>query len=231
MGDSNALLMNEFSLEDVQFSKIRRNKMGGKAVYININNNRVRLQFPNMRAPFGLSAYTDEATKKTSYSLDLSFDPEVKEFQELMESIDEKVLSTVTSNSKEWLGKQFNESVIREALYKPMVKPSTKGDYPATVKLKVLVDNGTGKFVPEAYNMKTHELVDVDTIEKGQRVHCIVEFSQIWFIDNKFGVSLRLLQVALEPSRKLPSFAFRGLPDGVEEEEVEYEEFEEEVDA
>lgn len=206
--------------------------MGGKAVYINVNNNRLRLQFPCMRAPFGLSTYTDEATKKTSYSLDLSLDPEVKEFQDFMEELDEKVLTTVASNSKEWLGKQFNESVIREALYKPMVKPSTKGEYPSTIKLKVLVDNGSGKFVPEAYNMKTQEPVEVDSIEKGQRVHCIVEFSQIWFIDNKFGVSLRLLQVALEPSRKLPSFAFRGLPSGGDEdEEIEYEEVEEEVDA
>jgi hypothetical protein len=34
---------------------------------------------------------------------------------------------------------------------------------------------------------------------------------QIWFIDNKFGVTVRLQQGLLEPSAKLPSFAFIGV--------------------
>jgi hypothetical protein len=40
---------------------------------------------------------------------------------------------------------------------------------------------------------------------------CIVDFNQIWFIDNKFGVSVRLSQVLCEKSQKLPSFAFQGV--------------------
>ena len=36
----------------------------------------------------------------------------------------------------------------------------------------------------------------------------IVEISSIWFVDGKFGVSLRLQQVMVEPSAKLPAFAF-----------------------
>ena len=34
------------------------------------------IQFPFMRSPFGLSAFTDEGTGRTTYSLDLSFDPD-----------------------------------------------------------------------------------------------------------------------------------------------------------
>jgi len=36
----------------------------------------------------------------------------------------------------------------------------------------------------------------------------IIEFNSIWFVDSKFGVSLRLQQVMVEPSAKLPAFAF-----------------------
>ena len=42
---------------------------------------------------------------------------------------------------------------------------------------------------------------------------CIVEINQLWFIDNKFGVSVRLSQVLCGESTKLPSFAFQGLDD------------------
>jgi hypothetical protein len=113
-----------------------------------------------------------------------------------------------------------------------LVRPG-KGEWPATLKLKILVDNKTGNFIPEAYNTRRDQ-VSLDSLEKGQKVMAIVDINQIWFIDNKFGVTVRLQQCLLEPSKKLPSFAFQGVCEPGEnefEEEVEYEEVEEEVDA
>jgi hypothetical protein len=77
------------------------------------------------------------------------------------------------------------------------------------MKLKILTKSD-GSFVPEAYNMQ-RESVSLDTIEKGQKVLAIIDLNQIWFIDNKFGVTIRLQQVLLEQSEKLPSFAFQGI--------------------
>lgn len=224
--------MTDFDSSAVCFSKIRKNKMGGKAVYLNgAGNSKVYLQMPYMRAPYGLGSYTDENTKKTTYSLDLSLDtndPSAAMVLDKMQALDELVVNTVAKNSEEWLGKKYNLAVMKEALYKPIVRPS-KGDYPATMKLKVLVDRN-GAFIPEAYNSRRED-VSVDSIEKGQKVMTIIDISQIWFIDNKFGVTIRLQQVLLEPSKKLPSFAFQGVAEAEveEEEEVEYEEVE--VDA
>jgi hypothetical protein len=164
-----------------------------------------------MRSPYGLSAYTDEATGRTSYSLDLSFDAdnvESAQFLESMTALDDIVVNMVADNSKEWLGKKFNVAVLKEALYKPIVRPG-KEQYPATMKLKILTKSD-GSFVPEAYNMQ-RESVSLDTIEKGQKVLAIIDINQIWFIDNKFGVTIRLQQVLLEQSEKLPSFAFQGI--------------------
>jgi hypothetical protein len=117
---------------------------------------------------------------------------------------------------------------MKEALYKPLVRPG-KEEYPDTVKLKVMT-KPTGEFMAEAYNPK-RELVPIDSVEKGQRCMCIVNVTQIWFIDNKFGVSLRLSQALFEQSTKLPSFAFQGIEsttsdkvdEGVEEEYYEEE--------
>jgi len=215
----------EFSASSVVFSKIRKNKNGGRAVYLNgPNNSKLQLELPKMRAPFGLSAFTDEASKKTSYTLPLSFDsdPETDDLMTKLKTLDDMIVKMVAENSVEWLGKKYGVPVIKEALYKPIVTPG-KGDYPATLKLKVLSDAKTGDFVPEAYNYK-RENVELTSIEKGQRVKSIVEINQIWFIDNKFGVSIRLQQCLLEPSKKLPRFAFKNVEEPPVEDEAEEDE-------
>jgi hypothetical protein len=224
----NVQLSNEFSVSYANFSKMRKNRNGGKAVYLNTGAGagKILIQLPYLRAPFGLSSFTDEATKRTSYSLDLSFDAENEDLQKTFEDIDNKVLEVVATNSKEWLGKQYNIAVMKEALYKPLVRPS-KGDYPPTIKLKVMTDSKSGSFVPLAYNAQ-QEQIDFDSIEKGQKMMAIIELNQIWFIDNKFGVSARVQQVLLEPSKKLSGFAFRGV--STPQEDVEDEECEEEYD-
>lgn len=213
----------EFSASSVQFSKLRKNKNGGKAVYLNAGDNKkLYIQFPFMRSPYGLSAFTDEGTGRTSYSLDLSFDPdntEAMDLHEKLKELDDIIVNTVAENSKEWLGKEFNVAVLKEALYKPMVRPG-KEQYPSTIKLKILT-KPDGTFVPEAYSMQKQP-VTLDTIEKGQKCMAIVDLNQIWFIDNKFGVSVRVSQVLCEQSTKLPSFAFQGVTQqaaGEEEEE------------
>ena len=216
----------DFTTSSVNFSKLRKNKNGGKAVYLNAGDNKkLYIQFPFMRSPYGLSAFTDEGTGRTSYYIDLSFDPDNTEAMELhdkLKALDEIIVNTVAENSKEWLGKDFNVEVLKQALYKPMVRPG-KEQYPATIKLKVLT-KPDGSFVPETYNVQK-EQVSLDSVEKGQKCMAIVDFNQIWFIDNKFGVTIRLQQVLLEQSVKLPSFAFQGLDlpsddvDDVEEED------------
>ena len=222
----------DFNANNISFSKLRKNKNGGKAVYLNSSDNKkVFVQLPFMRSPYGLSAYTDETTGRTSYSLDLSFDPdnaESAQFLQCMTALDDIVVNMVADNSKEWLGKKFTVAVLKEALYKPIVRPG-KEQYPSTMKLKILTKSD-GSFVPEAYSMQ-RECVSLDTIEKGQKVLAIIDLNQIWFIDNKFGVTIRLQQVLLEQSEKLPSFAFQGLdlPGANDEVDVEIEE-EPEVD-
>lgn len=222
----------DFIPSSVQFSKLRKNKMGGKAVYLNTGDNKkVYLQLPFMRSPYGLSAFTDESTGRTSYSLDLSFDTENAEAMTLykkLTELDDIIVNTVAANSKEWMGKEFNVAVLKEALYKPMVRPG-KEQYPATIKLKIQT-KPDGSFVPECYNM-AKEQVTLDSIEKGQKAMAIVDLSSIWFIDNKFGVTIRLQQALFEESSRLPSFAFQGVTfPGAAEEEEDDDELEVDVD-
>ena len=222
----------DFSPASVQFSKLRKNKNGGKTVYLNSGDNKkIYIQFPFMRSPYGLRSFTDEGTGRTSYSLDLSFDPDNDDAMSLhnkLKELDDIIVNTVAKNSKEWLGKDFNVEVLKQALYKPMVRPG-KEQYPSTIKLKILT-KPDGSFVPEAYSMQK-QAVTLDTIEKGQKCMAIIDLNQIWFIDNKFGVTIRLQQTLLEQSAKLPSFAFQGLDLPEDDVDVDIEDDEiEEVD-
>ena len=189
---SNIIQVSEqFEPSSVVFTKMKKNKNGGKTVYINAQDGKKKLylQLPFMRSPFGMSAFTDEATNKTSYSLDLSFDTDNEDAMALstkLKELDEIIIKTVADNSKEWLGKAYDINVIREALYKPLVRQG-KDEYPDTVKLKIMT-KPSGDFLAEAYN-SARELISVDQIEKGQRCMCIAEINQIWFIDNKFGAA------------------------------------------
>ena len=209
---NNIQVSNQFEPSGVIFSALKKNKNGGKSVVLTRSDKKkLYLQLPFMRSPFGLSAFTDESTNKTSYSLDLSFDNDNEEGQELankLRELDEIILNTVATNSKEWLGKKYDINVIREALYKPLVRPGKEG-YADTLKLKVQT-NSSGDFVSEVYN-SDRDQISMDEIERGQRCMCIVEIGQVWFIDNKFGVSVRLSQVLCGESNKLPKFAFQGL--------------------
>ncbi len=217
---NNIQVSNQFEPSGVIFSALKKNKNGGKSVVLTRSDKKkLYLQLPFMRSPFGLSAFTDESTNKTSYSLDLSFDNDNEEAQGLankLRELDEIILNTVANNSKEWLGKKYDINVIREALYKPLVRQGKEG-YADTLKLKVQT-NSSGEFVSEVYN-SDREQISMDEIERGQKCMCIVEIGQVWFIDNKFGVSVRLSQVLCGKSNKLPKFAFQGLDN--EEEYVE----------
>jgi hypothetical protein len=210
----------DFDVSSLVFSGLRKNTKGGKMVYVNISGGtKAHFELPSMRAPFGLSSYTDQNSGNVSYSLDLSLDDSV--VVERVKSIEAAVLDHVTKNSEELLGRKYTEDVIKQALFKSCVRESKDGKYAPTIKLKILMRDG--KFVPEAYD-SSRCMTTLDTLQKGQKVKTIVDFNQIWIIDNKFGLSVRLLQAMLFPTSELKGCAFGDNVDEVINEEEDDDE-------
>jgi hypothetical protein len=115
------------------------------------------------------------------------------------------ILNHVVNHSEELLGRKYSEDVIKQALFKSCIRESKDGKYAPTLKLKVMHNDGV--FSVKAYDSSKRP-TDLDVLQKGQRVKTIVDFNQVWIIDNKFGLSVRLKQVMMMPTTELSGCAF-----------------------
>jgi hypothetical protein len=202
-------MFSTFNATDVKFSDIRKNAKGGKAVYLNSNaGQKLIFQLPALRAPFGLSDFKDDQGKVQSYSLPLSLDkPEVVA---ALQALDERALDFITENSNELLGKKMSREVIKEGIYKPLVRPSSKEGYAPTMNLKVLMKDGV--IATEAYSA-ARQPVPLTDLEKGQSVSAIIDINQIWRTPAGVGVTVRVHQVMFAPTNKLKPCAFLAAAD------------------
>jgi len=213
-----------FDASMVNFTDLRKNKMGGKVVYLtDATRNKLQIQLPKMRAPFGISEFTDSSSGRSSYSLDMSLENN-DGLMTTLRALDDAIVGVIAKNSSAWLGKKHSASVIRDALYKPIVKDPSDPKYSPTIKLKVFKNRDDG-FSAETYTPKGQKIALSD-LEKGQMVATIIELNQVWIIDNKCGVSIRLEQALVYPTDKLTGFAFKLDDEGgstTPQDEEEYE--------
>lgn len=193
--------------EHMHFSPMQKTPKGQKVVYINNPKSkaRVRVQTPVMRAPFGLSRFDDANTGNASYSLDLSFNgrdqnEKLAKFAETCKALDEYVLNIAEERSEEWFGKKMSREILRE-FHRPVVREaSDPSKYEPTIRLKVTPYS-------EVYD-ESRSRVEMDALSKGCTARAIIEPS-FWMIGKSFGVSLRIIQVAIvtRPS-DIAGFAF-----------------------
>lgn len=178
------------TFKNLKFSDIRVNKNRSRAVYLSTPEmSKIFVKLPELKAPYGLSTYVDEKAGTVSYSLDLSLTPEM---EQIFSELDEKVLTEVADKSEQWLGRKYSRDILAEALYKSLVRKSKKPEYPSTVRLKIYC-NLDGSLVPKAFDSQKNP-IRLEQLRKGQDIKAVVNVASIWFIDNKFGVSLRLHQ-------------------------------------
>jgi len=192
-------LANDFNASDVVFSGIRKNKQGGKFIPLSTASGPVRIQLPSLRAPFGLNPPKDQVKE---YYVNLSLTPELEaKFSE----IDNRAAEYVQQNCVDLMGKTVDLKTLKDILMTPLVKTAKDPKYASTIKLKA--SRGDGKELAECYN-SLREPVALDEIKSGANLETIIELSQVWFINGKFGVSARLLQAKLAPSDKLSGYSF-----------------------
>ncbi len=156
----------EFDPNNIVFSTVKKNKFGGKKVYINYKNpklggkaHRFYLQLPEVRAPFGVSEMEkkDQSTGVvTGYSYSMSFSlnresNKVALCEDKMLAFDERIMAEGVKNCVTWLGRTELVDLINKEIYTatvrpPKVKPGEEPkDYPNTIRANMHKDTKTYK--------------------------------------------------------------------------------------
>ena len=226
MATNNITLTKNLDYDNLAFSEVKKNSMGGNMVYMQYNNKKLMIQTPEMAAPFGLSTFTDDKSGAVKYSIDVSFrdvdtNPKIKDFYDKMVAFDECVLKSAVENSKAWFGKQMSMEVVKE-LYKNTVKPSNQPEkYAPTMKFKI---RDIGKVA--AYDEDQEAINPEMGITKGSKIRTILDASSVWFVNKQFGVSWNLIQIQVKKPQVVEGFAMQN-EDSEDDEEYEEEEKEE----
>lgn len=200
-----------FEPSSVKFSPLAKTSKGNKTVYLNFpNNQKIILQTPAMSSPFGISTYDDASDGKRSYSLDASFrgydtNAKLASFLTKCRGFDENLIDMATENSKAWFGKDMNRDMI-SVLFRKSIRDANDPKYAPTLRLKITPST-------EYYDEHQNK-VDMDYIVKGTSFRAIVELSSVFFVNKQFGVTWRIVQLAVtsRPDR-ISGFAFQGEDD------------------
>lgn len=213
---ANIVLYKNFAQTSLMPGEMSKNKAGGNQVQLKYNGDkRIIVQLPCMTIPFGISEYTPENnTGPVKYSLDLSFrghdeDSKIRKWLTIMKNLDIYMIDMAVENSPLWFGKKMSKEVVAE-LYRPLLKESKDPvKYAPTMKIKIRtrIDNTMNV---DVFN-KDRSAFDINALQPGSSVKCIVDCAPVWFVNKQFGVTLNLIQmeVVSAPQGKLTGFAFQ----------------------
>lgn len=217
---SSVVYPSNFDVSKISISAPKTHPSGAKQAYLNYGSERLIMQTSiNMSIPFGLSVY-DKAAEGPEYSIDLSFRgmdnrADIKEFKDVMDAIDGKMIDEGIKNSKVWFKSDLSREVIK-AFYTPCVKYSKDKEgniqpYPPNLKVKLRRINGEFETKFFDVNGNAYRGVPVEELMvKGVQVTAIIECVGVWFAGSKYGLTWRAKQIAIHKlPERIPEFAFK----------------------
>ena len=194
-------------------------------VYMNYDGNkRVRIQAPRMTIPFDLKDYDGNKKFKVQFNLKgHESNPKMKAYFDMLQEIDEFVISQAVANADKWLGKKGKSREVIEEGYTRSVKfpKDASKDYPPTQAVAVKHDgklvNGVqqlGTFQVELYDAEDQLIEEspLTHLKRGTQVTPILEAAGIWIAGKgNFGITWKLHQARVDvPGTGAVSRGFMG---------------------
>jgi hypothetical protein len=228
-----ANIVKSINVNELSITKPVLNKRNKLQAIMLIDGETFSLRTGMLKAPFGLRAYGNSGEGADSYSLNVSefpFDKDkkniVNDFFDGLADMDNMLIQYALEHSEAIFGKgkkyvSGTHDAIVEALYTPTVKTGEDKEgnsYPRrlTAKVRGKYDEPEHPNVqvylnsPEDINNESYTFENLtDLIPPGTFVDMICQ-PNIWFINGKFGISWKVLQVKVNVSskKKLKNYAF-----------------------
>ena len=175
----------------------------------------LRVQFPRMYMPFGVSGFEPEVGP-TKYNIDFSvkgFDEEgsyMKKFYDAARALEDAIIDAVVEQSKAI----FGDAMTKEELL-PMFNSNIKESPGREPKFRVKVDTALGDTCIKAAVFDADKNPMTDEVENGlysrNSGHAIVELGSVYFLNRKFGCTWKLHQLIVYEPQNLKGFQFKGI--------------------
>jgi len=219
------------NLKNVHFSELKKQK-SGYVSWVNVKdggrNKRIYVKTPKMFAPFGATNFNSgEQVNNKKFSVALSFkgeddNEEIANLKTLLKNLDDLVVEK-TYSTKDWRSqiskKKVSKDVV-ETMYTRVLREKEEEEdekkYPALVNLKAQINwkDGEPTVGTKVYGSNKTELdINFDNysevIPKLTDLKCVFQVASVWFINKKFGLTLKLVQAKVFPNEmgSLPEFA------------------------
>ena len=171
----------------------------------------LRVQFPRMYMPFGVSGFTPEVGQ-TKYNIDFAIkgydeeDSYMKKFYDSVRKLEDQIIDSVVEQSEVI----FGAPMTKEQLL-PMFNSNVKEAPGREPKFRVKVDTTMDDQIkPNVFDADKNPLRDNATngLYARNSGHAIVELNSVYFLNRKFGCTWKLHQLIVEEPQNLKGFQF-----------------------
>jgi hypothetical protein len=172
----------------------------------------LRVQFPRMYMPFGVSGFTPEVGP-TKYNIDFAvkgYDEEgsyMKKFYESLKALEDKIVDAVVGQSEVI----FGSTMTKEELL-PMFNSNLKETPDREPKFRVKVDTTIEDLIKaNVFDADKNPLKDEakNGLYARNSGHAIVELGSVYFLNRKFGCTWKLHQLIVYEPQNLKGFQFK----------------------
>ena len=171
----------------------------------------LRIQFPRMYMPFGVSGFTPEVGP-TKYNIDFAIkgyyedDSYMKKFYETVRKLEDKIINAVVEQSEVIFGSQMSKEELA-----PMFNSNVKMSPDREPKFRVKIDTDIdGNIKPNVYDAEKNPKKDEATngLYARNSGQAIVELNSVYFLNKKFGCTWKTYQLVVHEPQNLKGFQF-----------------------
>lgn len=172
----------------------------------------MRVQFPRMYMPFGVSGFVPEIGP-TKYNIDFAikgFDEEdsyMNSFYESIRALENKVIDAVVDQSQAIFGNPMTKEELLP-MFNSNVKEAPGREPKFRVKVDTTVDDSIKASVFDADRNIIRDEVRSGLYARNSG-HAIVELGSVYFLNRKFGLTWKLNQLVVYEPQNLKGFQFK----------------------
>lgn len=195
------------ALDNIQINQFNNRKI----VITTKQGTPLRVQFPRMYMPFGVSGFTPEVGP-TKFNIDFAikgYDEDgsyMKKFYDSLRQLEGKIIDAVVEQSEAIFGAPMSKEELLP-MFNSNVKESPDREPKFRVKVDTTIDD---RIKANVFDADKNPMMEEATngLYARNSGHAIVELNSVYFLNRKFGCTWKLHQLVVYEPQNLKGFQF-----------------------